>query len=148
MVSPDRDARFARDSTAPAEHEFDDLMARIRAGDDMAQTAVFNRYVDRLIALAARQFDAWMRDHADIEGIVLSAYKSFFIRNRRDDFDLAGWDDLSALLAYITVRKCRKRQRHARAARRDAARGVSLSGHKAGGDWLPDRCRPPSRWRP
>jgi RNA polymerase sigma factor (sigma-70 family) len=102
--------------------QFEDLMARIRAGDDAAETVVFRRYVGRLIALAAQQFDEWMRDRVDVEDVVVSAYKSFFLRNRRGDFDLGGWDELWALLAIITLRKCRNRHKFMRAHRRDAAR--------------------------
>jgi hypothetical protein len=47
---------------------------------------VFRRFVHRLIALAARQFDAWIRDRADVENVVLSAYKSFFRSNQRGGF--------------------------------------------------------------
>jgi DNA-directed RNA polymerase specialized sigma24 family protein len=101
---------------------FDDLMARVRAGDDAAETAVFRRFVHQLIALAAKQFDPWMRDRVDVEDVVLSAYKSFFLRNSRGEFDLGGWDELWALLAIITLRKCGKRHKFIRARRRDAAR--------------------------
>jgi RNA polymerase sigma factor (sigma-70 family) len=126
-----------------ADDDFRDLMARLRSGDDAAETLVFRRFVDRLILLAAKEFHPWMRDHADVEGIVLSAYKSFFIRNERGDFNLAGWDDLWALLALITLRKCGKRQRFARAARRDAARAASGTNGTDRVAWLPDRAPTP-----
>ena len=116
-------------------------MARIRAGDDAAETVVFRRFVDRLIALAARQFDPWMRGQADIEEVVLSAYKSFFIRNGRGEFDLAGWDELWALLADITLRKCGKRKRSARRAATCARSPVA--GGNADLAWLPDRAPTP-----
>ena len=41
---------------------FDEVMRRVRAGDGAAETALFEQYVRRLIALAARQFDASLRD--------------------------------------------------------------------------------------
>jgi RNA polymerase sigma-70 factor (ECF subfamily) len=102
--------------------DFDEVMARLRAGDDAAETLVFRRYAGRLVALAARQFDARMRDRADVENVVLSAYRSFFGRQARGEFDLADWQGLWSLLAVITLRKCSKRRRHLRAARRDARR--------------------------
>lgn len=104
--------------------EFDALMDRLRSGDDAAATTVFRRFVDRLIALAASRFEPWMRAHVDAEGVVLSAYESFFVRNRRGDFDLAGWNELWSLLACITLRKCGQRRGAMRAARRDARREV------------------------
>jgi RNA polymerase sigma factor (sigma-70 family) len=128
---------------AVRDDEFDELMARLNSGDDAAATSVFRRYVDRLIALAASRFEPRMRDPADVEGVVLSAYKSFFVRNRRGEFDLAGWDDLWSLLAYITLRKCGKRRRTMRAARRDARREVSWSWGPGRLVGIPDRAPTP-----
>jgi DNA-directed RNA polymerase specialized sigma24 family protein len=143
MTSSIGEEGFEPDPSRAQDDEFRDLMARLRMGDDAAETLVFRRFVDRLIVLASKQFDAWMRDHADVEGIVISAYKSFFIRNDRGDFDLAGWDDLWALLAFITLRKCGKRQRFARAARRNNGREASATRGTAGVAWLPDRAPTP-----
>ena len=75
------------------DESFNDVMARY-AGDDTAETMVFRRFVRRLIVLAAKQFDARMRERADVENVVLSAFKSFFIRNERGDFLLADWGEL------------------------------------------------------
>jgi RNA polymerase sigma-70 factor (ECF subfamily) len=118
---------------------FDELMARVRAGDDSAETLVFRRYAHRLVGLAARQFNGRMRHRIDIEDAVLSACKSFFLRYRRDDFDVADWDELWALLSMITLRKCGHRRDYARAARRDVAR--EQPGPEPGGleDLIPDR---------
>lgn len=57
---------------------------------------VFRRFMHQLIILAGRQFDGWLRDQADVENVVLSAYKSFFRRNQRGEYELAGWDELWA----------------------------------------------------
>lgn len=46
--------------TPPCENEeFENQMARLRAGDDEIATAVFRRFVRRLIALASRRFESW-----------------------------------------------------------------------------------------
>jgi RNA polymerase sigma factor (sigma-70 family) len=110
-----------------SEESFDEMMARLRSGDDAAAASVFQRFVSRLFAVAVRQFDARMRNRIDVEDIVLSAYKSFFLRNRRSEFDLAGWDELWSILAMITVRKCAERRRFVRRARRDVRREVPLA---------------------
>jgi RNA polymerase sigma factor (sigma-70 family) len=122
---------------------FDDLIVRLRSGDDAAETLVFRRYVRRLIALASRQFDAWIRDRADVENVVLSAYKSFFLRNRRGGIDPADWDEMWSLLAMMTVQKCTKRRKHLRAARRDAGRDVRADEASERSAWLPDRAPSP-----
>jgi DNA-directed RNA polymerase specialized sigma24 family protein len=125
------------------DESFNDVMQRLRGGDDPAETMVFRRFVRRLIVLASKQFDARMRDRADVENVVLSAFKSFFIRNGRGDFLLADWGELWSILAVITLRKCDKRIRHLKAARRDAGREVTLM--EAGGPeaWLADRAPTP-----
>jgi RNA polymerase sigma-70 factor, ECF subfamily len=126
-----------------ADESFNDVMARLRAGDDAAETMVFRRFVHRLIALAAKQFDARMRDRADVENVVLSAFKSFFIRNERGDFLLADWGKLWSILAMITLRKCGKRIRHLKAARRDASREVTLRESGIRESRIPDRAPTP-----
>jgi RNA polymerase sigma factor (sigma-70 family) len=125
------------------DESFNDVMARVRAGDDTAETMVFRRFVRRLIVLAAKQFDARMRDRADVEIVVLSAFKSFFIRNERGDFLLADWGELWSILAMITIRKCDKQTRHLRAARRDARRDVALVEADIPETWLAGRAATP-----
>jgi RNA polymerase sigma-70 factor (ECF subfamily) len=105
---------------------FDNLLTRLERGDGAAAADVHRRYVRRLIALAQRQFEPWIRAKADHEDVVQSAFKSFFARFERGEFILSDWDDLWSLLAVITVRKCRRRQAALRRGRRDAAREVAL----------------------
>jgi RNA polymerase sigma-70 factor (ECF subfamily) len=108
----------------PETDPFGELMARLRGGDDEAATVVFRRFVDELIALADRRLSASMRGRVDVEGVVQSAYRSFFRRHGRGEFTLTGWDELWGLLAVITLRKCAKRCEKLRAARRNVAREV------------------------
>ena len=88
------------------ELSFEELMQRLRAGDQEAATLVFNRFAQRLIALARSRLDQRMRQKLDPEDVVNSAYKSFFIRNRAGKFHLENWDSLWGMLTVITVRKC------------------------------------------
>jgi RNA polymerase sigma factor (sigma-70 family) len=122
---------------------FDEVMRRVRAGDGAAETALFQQYVRRLIALAARQFDASLRDRADVELVVLSACKSFFLRNRRGEFQVDDWGELWSVLAMITLRKCADRLRHLRAARRDAGREVAWPDGDDDPSYLLDRAPTP-----
>ena len=104
---------------------FDDLMARLRDGDEEASAVVFRRFVGKLVALAARQFEMGMRERADIEGVVQSVYRSFFTRQARGQFALADWEALWGLLAVIALRKCAKRREYLRAAVRNSLREVA-----------------------
>jgi RNA polymerase sigma-70 factor (ECF subfamily) len=104
---------------------FTDLMLRLREGDEAAATEVFGRFLRRLIVLASRQFDSWLRHRVDLEDVVQSAYKSFFAGQGQGRFELADWDSLWGLLAVITLRKCYRRRDYLRAERRDAAREVT-----------------------
>ncbi len=90
----------------PTEESFDDVMARLRAGDGDAATAVFNRFAGRLIGLARTRLDAQLRQKVDPEDVLQSVYRSFFVRHAEGQFQLQDWDSLWALLTVITVRKC------------------------------------------
>jgi RNA polymerase sigma-70 factor (ECF subfamily) len=114
---------------------FQATMAELRSGDEAAAAQVFKRYIRRLIALAGKQLDAQTRKRIDVEDAVLSACESFFLRARRGEFDLTGWDELWSLLAVITLRKCARRRRDLKAARRDPAREVRLQNVLADHAW-------------
>jgi RNA polymerase sigma factor (sigma-70 family) len=118
---------------------FDDLMKQVRAGDVAAETAVFRRYVRRLNAMVTRRFSANLRERADVELVVLSACKSFFLRHRRGELTVDDPDGLWSVLAMITLRKCADRLRYLRAARRDAGRDVDWPEDDGGSSYLVDR---------
>jgi RNA polymerase sigma-70 factor (ECF subfamily) len=100
-------------------------MTRLKQGDQAAASAVFERFVRRLVGLATNQFDSWLRLKVDVEGVVQSAFKSFFAGHGQGQFEaLADWDSLWALLTVITVRKCYRRHAYLRAERRDPRREV------------------------
>lgn len=109
----------------PEPNSFTDLMAQLRAGDDAAAAAVFERFARRLIGLARTHLDSWVRHKEDPEDVVQSVYKSFFTRCEEGQFDLASWNDLWSLLTAITLNKCADRVDYTRAKRRDAGREVS-----------------------
>jgi RNA polymerase sigma-70 factor (ECF subfamily) len=103
-------------------NSFAKLMGQLRAGDDRAAAEVFQRFSQRLIALARTHLDSWVRRKEDPEDVVQSVYKSFFARCEAGRFDLVSWNDLWSLLTAITLRKCADRVDHVRAKRRDALR--------------------------
>ena len=100
---------------------FDDLYARLRAGDEDAATAIFNRYVHRLVALARSRLDRVMQQKVDPEEIANSALGSFFRACAEGKFELEGWDSIWEVLLVITLRKCGRRVEYFRAKRRNVA---------------------------
>jgi len=100
---------------------FDDLMARLRTRDDEAAQHVFERFGQRLIALARSRLDGRLRQKVDPEDVIQSVWKSFFIRQAKGQFDLRDWDSLWTMLTVITVRKCGRWREHFRAGVRDVA---------------------------
>jgi RNA polymerase sigma-70 factor (ECF subfamily) len=85
---------------------FEDVIARLRAGDSAAAAAIFQRFAQRLIALARTRLDSRLRQKVDPEDVLQSVYKSFFLRHAQGQYDLESWDSLWSLLTLITVRKC------------------------------------------
>ena len=98
------------------------LFARCLAGDSLAETQLFERYVVRLTMLARSRLSQRLASRVDPEDIVLSAYRSFFLAARENRFDLRHSGDLWRLLVKITLAKvCDQAERH-QAQRRDVAR--------------------------
>ena len=67
----------------PSHDSFAQLMSRLKEGDQAAAAEVFGRFVAGSVSLASNQFDSWLRLKVDVEGVVQSAFKSFFVRPRR-----------------------------------------------------------------
>jgi RNA polymerase sigma-70 factor (ECF subfamily) len=107
---------------------FESLMARLGQADQQAAEEIFCRFARRLIDLASKHLDGRLRQKIDPEDVVLSAFKSFFLRHAHQQFELAGWDNLWGLLTLITLRKCGYQTRHFHAASRDVHREVMLAG--------------------
>ena len=82
------------------------LLNRWRQGDQQAASALFDKYVHRLCALARSRLSNRMQRRVEPEDIVQSAYRSFF-RHAEDRYELEKPGDLWRLLAAITVSKVR-----------------------------------------
>jgi RNA polymerase sigma-70 factor (ECF subfamily) len=102
--------------------DFENLLDRLRRGDPEAQNEIFHRFKRRLIWLAGEHLDARLRQKMDPEDIMQSAFKSFFLRHAKGEYDLHSWDKLWSLLTVITLRKCGYHTRHFQAACRDVQR--------------------------
>lgn len=115
-----------------ASDSFNDVMARLRAGDEAAVRKVFHRYVNKLIRLARGQFDAVLRRKVDPEDVVQSAYKSFFLRYGAGKLEVENWGNLWGLLTMITLRKCLDQVEYHRAGCRDVKREAAAQADPAG----------------
>ena len=83
-----------------------DLLNRWRDGDESAATEIFERYVNRLCALARTRLSNRMKRRVEAEDVVQSAYRSFF-RRADESYVLERKGDLWRLLAAITINKLR-----------------------------------------
>jgi RNA polymerase sigma factor (sigma-70 family) len=104
---------------------FDDIMGRLRGGDDDAARQVFQRFGCRLVALARQRLDRRMRPKVDAEDVLQSAFRSFFTRASQGQYDLGSWEALWGLLVVITISKCARRAEYFRAAKRDVNRELA-----------------------
>jgi RNA polymerase sigma-70 factor (ECF subfamily) len=123
---------------------FAEFLARLQAGDAAAARQLFERFAGQLIALACRRFAPRLRPKVDPEGVVQSAYKSFFLRYGEGKFEVDGWNGLWGLLTVITLRKCAQRLAHYRAECRDPAREAPAPPGQEGAAWLEPLSREPT----
>jgi RNA polymerase sigma-70 factor, ECF subfamily len=96
-----------------------ELLSRLRTGDNDAAQELFDKYAGRLIGLARTRLSAPLRQKVDPEDIAQSVFKSFFRRQTSDPFDLEDWGGLWGVLVVITMRKCGRRAQAFKTARRD-----------------------------
>jgi RNA polymerase sigma factor (sigma-70 family) len=102
------------------------LLERFRAGDDRAAAEIFDRYFERLTALARSRLSPRLAQRTDPEDIALSAYRSFFVGARGGRYTLGRGGDLWRLLASIARHKVLRFARSQRAGRRSVAVEVPL----------------------
>ena len=108
-----------------SDNSFLEFLERLKQGDDDAAAEVFQLYANRLIGLAYNRLDSRIQQKVDPEDVMLSAFKSFFRRQKDGAFELTGWDSLWALLVGITVRKCGRQIATFRSAKRDINRELT-----------------------
>lgn len=112
---PTRSAEMRSELAAAPSAE---LVARWRGGDQDAATEIFERYLDRLTALARARLSAKLAARVDADDIVMSAYRSFFVAARGGRFVLDGKGSLWRLLVEITLHKLYRTAAHHRARKR------------------------------
>jgi RNA polymerase sigma factor (sigma-70 family) len=104
------------------------LIIDLRSDDpwvrEVAARMVWGRYFQELLSLARNNLSARLRSREDEEDVLQSMYKSFCLRQRRGDFDLANRDQLWNLLVQITLRKARNTATRHLQGKRDVRREV------------------------
>jgi DNA-directed RNA polymerase specialized sigma24 family protein/tRNA A-37 threonylcarbamoyl transferase component Bud32 len=98
------------------------LLKRVASGDERATEAVFQRYAARLAALARSRLSKKLSARIDADDIVMSAYRSFFIRARQGAFTTQRGGDLWRLLVEITLHKLYRQNTFHTARRRSVLR--------------------------
>ena len=116
----------------PDDQVFQQVMELLKSGDNASAELVFKRYARRLIGLAASRLPAPVRTKEDPEDAVQSAFKSFFARQKKGEFQPEDWDELSTLLTYLTVCKVDRRIRKHLAAKRDVRKETAPAANEDG----------------
>jgi RNA polymerase sigma-70 factor (ECF subfamily) len=96
-----------------------ELVERWRAGDQEAARVLFDRYVDRLAAVARLRIGQRLTARVDADDVVQSVFRTFFGRLREGQYSIADQDDLCKLLMRITVHKTLRQVEFQSAARRN-----------------------------
>jgi RNA polymerase sigma-70 factor (ECF subfamily) len=105
------------------EASFQDLIRRIRAGDNDAAAEIVRRYEPAVRRVARiRLAEAHLQRTLDSVDICQSVFASFFVRAAMGQFDLSKPEDVLSLLVSMSRRKVIDQARGAGAARRDYRR--------------------------
>ena len=99
-----------------------DLIAKYKAGSQSAAGELFDRYCEKLMRLARRRIGQRMVSRVDPEDVIQSAFRTFFVHVRNDEFKFDAEDDLFKLLVRLTVNKALRQIAYHRAAKRDPHR--------------------------
>jgi RNA polymerase sigma-70 factor (ECF subfamily) len=100
-------------------HQDRSLLRLWQAGDQGAARELFERYCERLLALARRRISQRLASRVDAEDVVQSVFRTFFDRAKAGQFTIQDPDDICKLLARITVHKTLRQIAFHKAAKRD-----------------------------
>lgn len=101
------------------------LLARVREGSQDAAVTLYERYAQRLMALAQARCGEDLAARVDAEDIVQSVFGSFFRGAAQGFYDAPSGEEIWGLLLVIALNKIRAKGAHHRAAKRDVRKTVS-----------------------
>lgn len=99
-----------------------ELLRAYEDGQDDAATEIFDRYVERLLALIRKRIGPKLQRRVDAEDVAQSAYRSFFVHAKDGDYQLGQSGDLWRLLASIALNKLHRQIEKHTAAKRSIDR--------------------------
>src|SRR3954469_24678427 len=112
----------------PDRSEFQDLIRRVRAGDDAAATELVRIYEPAIRRAArVRLGDSRLRRLFDSMDICQSVLASFFVRAAMGQYELDQPDQLLKLLTRMATNKLANQAHHHRARCRDYRRDVAAA---------------------
>jgi RNA polymerase sigma factor (sigma-70 family) len=129
-----------------------DWIDRLKTGDGMAASQLWERYYHDIVRLARRKLGDSPRVAADEEDVAISAFKSLCLRAARGQFhELKDRDDLWQLLVTITVRKAINQRKHQARGKRGGGKvltetdriGKPTGSEVVGLEWLASQEVPP-----
>jgi len=114
------------------ETSFRVLMDELVNGREAAAVEIVEKYTAALVAIARREINPKLGRRVDPEDVVQSAYRSFFLRMGRGEYELGNGQELWKLLVTITLNKVRKQGKFHHAQKRNVSRDESAGGSGCG----------------
>jgi RNA polymerase sigma-70 factor (ECF subfamily) len=105
-----------------ADSSFNDLIGRVRAGDETAAAELVRRYEPAIRRSARLRLNPRLRRACDSLDLTQAVLGSFFVRVAAGQYDLDSPEQLLKLLATMVRNKLSKLARHEQAERRDQRR--------------------------
>src|SRR5947209_7606421 len=115
------DAARLRADDGPSDRS---LLRQFRHGDQDAARVLYQRYAERLRALARSQSSPDLAGRVDDDDIVQSVFGSFFRRVTHGSYDVPDGEELWNLFLVITLNKIRAKGNYFRARKRDVRRNL------------------------
>jgi RNA polymerase sigma-70 factor (ECF subfamily) len=111
--------------------EQSDLIKNWRAGDPQAAAMLFSRYAERLTWLAEQHLSRKVAGRVDGQDVVQSAFRTFFRRAAKGEFQIDSSGKLWHLLVKITLLKARAKGRYHTAGMRNVNAEVDTGWQEA-----------------
>jgi RNA polymerase sigma-70 factor (ECF subfamily) len=113
---------------------FQELMRRVRAGDEEAASELVRRYESKIRRVVRFNLDSRLQRHFDSMDVCQSVLASFFVRAGLGQYELHTSGQILNLLAVMARNKLANQVKHQRRGRRDHRRVTADDGVQAADD--------------